>query len=122
MVVRAAGSFTRHAHGDFGESQSHPARAFFARDDLQRFASGESEALCASLRKNAGHQVTRLKRLISATPPWILSSCSKTPADSLAIESATAFNMRWPFSTVACCGLPYHPVGAMERTSVSTGW
>jgi hypothetical protein len=30
--------------------------------------------------------------------------------------------MRFPFSAVACCGLPNQPVGAIERTSVSTGW
>ena len=40
----------------------------------------------------------------------------------VAMASAISASMRWPFSTVACCGLPNQPVGAIERMSVSTGW
>ena len=38
-----------------------------------------------------------------------------------AIESAMSFSMRSPFSTVACSGAPYHPVGAIVLMSRSTG-
>ena len=46
----------------------------------------------------------------------------KISAASLAIAFAISSSIPLPLAAVACCGVPYQPVGAMHRISVSTGW
>src|SRR5437879_2515665 len=121
MLVRATRSFARLRDRNLGKAQRDTARAPFAGDDFQRFAAGKTELLGLGLRKHASHQRALLNVFISAMPPRSSSSCANISVDFAAMESATAVSMRCAFSTVAPCGLPYQPVGAIERTSVKTG-
>src|SRR5580704_8822855 len=98
MVVRYAQRISRLRHGNFGQAESDGAGAFFTGDDFEGLAAGKRETSGFGRRENAGHQRTGLGCLISATPPWILASCSKISADCLAMASATELSMRWPFS------------------------
>src|SRR5258707_10963037 len=122
MKMRPAQRLARQRHRDLDEAEGDGARALLAGDDLERFAAGEAELLRIRLRQDPRHQTAWRRRLISATPPSATSRLAKISVASLAMASAMAVSMRSPFSTVACSGRPYQPVGAIERMSVSTGW
>src|SRR4029077_19384928 len=75
MPMRAAERFTRLGHGNLSKPQRDTKSALFSGDNLQRFATRKSKVLGFRLGENARHHPTLLDCLISAIPPWSLSSC-----------------------------------------------
>src|SRR5262249_20785216 len=120
VEMRSTRLVARLRHRDLGDAEA-DARTDLARHRLERSAARQAEPPGIRLVEQPRHQVTCRKRLTSAVPPCTASSCLKISLASRAIASEMSLSMRSPFSAVACCGLPNQPVGAIERTSVSTG-
>ena len=69
MMMRHAERIAGLGHRNLHQPQRQAFRATFARNNLQRFASGKSKLLGLTLLEQSGHQRTLLTWRISAVPP-----------------------------------------------------
>src|SRR5688572_8732711 len=110
MQMRAALAL---AGRDLDQAQRDAAGAGLAGHDLERGTAGQAEFFGIGQFQHARHHFTCRRRFTSAVPPCTASSAVKMSVASMTIASTMSASIFWPFSAVACSGLPNQPVGAI---------